>query len=561
MIDRRQLLEALAATGIGGSVFHRAVIAQAEQQGQLSAASIKQAEWITGLALTDDEREDIVRNVNRTRSSLDRLRKISLDATTPMAIQFHPTMSMKQTPFVSRESSTIDSIVIPLPETEQDIAFLPVHQLSWLVRTRKISSLELTRIYLRRLKKYGAMLNCVVNLTEELALEQARNADREIDRGYYRGPLHGIPWGAKDLIAVEGYPTTWGIPFHRDRELTYTATVAQRLEAAGAVLCAKLSLGALAQGDRWFGGKTRNPWDPRTGSSGSSAGSASATIAGLVGFSLGSETLGSILSPSIRCGASALRPTFGRVSRHGCMPLSWSLDKIGPICRCLEDCALVFDAIHGSDGLDETAGNYPFQWPSATPLNGIRIGYTTRRGGSEEARQDLEIFNKLGCELVEVNLPREIPTRALTTIIGIEAASVFDDLLRQGETEGWNTWDETFRAAQFVSAVDYVRIQRARSVLMKQFAEAIQDVDFLVNANDLVHTNLTGHPSIVMPVQYRDTGDQGRRPIPVVLTGHLNDDERLLAFGHQYQQLLDAHLEHPDLERWSDMDLSEGPST
>lgn len=556
MINRREMLETLAATGIGGTVLHRAIVATTMQDDDITADSIKQAEWITGMELTDEQREEIVRRVKQNRSSLERLREIELDAGTPMAIQFHPTLTQRQTDYLQRDARTTQSIVVSLPSSESEIAFLPVHQLSWLVRTRKLTSLELTQIYLKRLKKYGDMLNCVVTLTEDLALHQARVADEELDRGFYRGPLHGIPWGAKDLIAVPGYPTSWGVPHFKDRERPETATVAARLEQAGAVLCAKLSLGALAQGDQWFQGMTRNPWNPRIGSSGSSAGSAAATIGGLVGFSLGSETLGSIVSPSIRCGASSLRPTFGRVSRFGCMPLSWSLDKIGPICRCLEDCALVFDAIHGRDGVDLTAGSYPFQWPLQMALPGTRIGYTSRRSGDEE-REDLKILRQLGCELVEVELPREIPLRALTTIIGVEAASVFDQPLRDGFTEGWNTWDETFRAAQFVSAVDYVRIQRARSIVMQQFAELMQQVDFLVNTNDLLHTNLTGHPSVVLPLNYADNEDGSRRPIPMVLTGHLNDDDRLLALGQAIQQQITAHDQHPDLDPWLDQDLSE----
>ena len=352
------------------------------------------------------------------------------------------------------------------------------------------------------------MLSCRL-----LALKQARRADEEMDAGRYRGPLHGIPWGAKDLIAIPGYPTTWGIPYLRERVLEHTATVAERLEQAGAVLVAKLSLGALAQGDRWFEGMTRSPWNPKIGSSGSSAGSASATVGGLVAFSLGSETLGSILSPSIRCGASSLRPTFGRVSRDGCMPLSWSLDKIGPICRSVEDCALVFDAIHGADGRDPTAGNYPFEWPTRQNLRGMKIGYSKGRQSTDE-REDLRILKDLGCELVELSLPNSIPLRALTTIISVEAASVFDQWLREGHTEGWNTWDEDFRAAQYVSAVDYVRIQRARNLVMREFGEMMSQVDALVNMNDLVHTNLTGHPSVVMPVGYRErNGTRSPRPL------------------------------------------------
>ena len=383
----------------------------------------------------------------------------------------------------------------------------------------------------------------------DLALKQAQRADEEIKAVQYRGPLHGIPWGAKDLIAVPGYPTTWGIPQFKDRIIEGIATVARRLEDAGAVLVAKLSLGALANGDKWYGGKTRSPWYPKIGSSGSSAGSAAATVAGLVGFSLGSETLGSIVSPAIRCGASALRPTFGRVSRSGCMPLSWSLDKIGPICRSVEDCALVFNAIHGADGIDSTAGDYRFSWPSEIDISQLKIGYTKSQRRSDEARPELQILKRLGCELVEFEMPTEIPLRSLMSIIDIESATVFDELLHSGQTEGWNHWPEDFRAAQFISAVDYVRIQRTRTILMQRFEQAMSGIDAIVNVDDLVQTNFTGHPTVVLPIGFRERGGI-KTPQPVKFTGRLYDDERLLKISHAFQGEIAAHLQQPELDFW-----------
>lgn len=549
MLDRRHLLKALAATGIGTAVFHRSIVAAMANVQELDVDSIKQAEWITDLELTDDQRKEILNSVRRTNASLASLRKVTITPDIPMAIRFSPTSHFKQLETVTRCATPIKSHVIELPHTEEEIAFLPVHQLAWLVRTQKLSSLDLTNIYLNRLKKYGPMLRCVVTLTEDLAIEQARRADSEISNGQYRGPLHGIPWGAKDLMAVKGYPTSWGIPLYENREWDTTATVAQRLEDAGAVLLGKLSLGALANGDVWFRGKTRSPWNPKVGSSGSSAGSACCSVGGLVGFALGTETLGSIVSPSRRCGASSLRPTFGRVSRFGCMPLSWSLDKIGPICRSIEDCALVFDAIHGSDGKDLSTGSYPFCWPTNRGEGKLRVGYSKSRRRPDADRPELETLKQMGCELVEIELPTEVPVGALTSIISIEAASVFDDLLREGKTEGWNSWDKDFRAAQYISAVDYVRIQRARTMLIRQFEESIADVDLMVNMNDLVHTNFTGHPSVVLPVGYTERNG-GRSPQSVIFTGHLNDDERLLAVAQRFQSLQNAHLEHPQLEPW-----------
>lgn len=547
MLSRRHLLRSIAATGIGTAVFHRSAAALLQQDPTVE--SIKQAEWITGMELTDAQREEILKNVNRTDDAMQKLREVELTYDIPMATQFAPTAQINQLEQLNRNAKPSESVVIALPETEEEIAFLPVHQLSWLLRAEKISSVDLTKIYLRRLKKYSPMLRCTVTLTEELALAQAAKADREIAAGTYRGPLHGVPWGAKDLIAVEGYPTSWGIPYYKDRKLDSTATVAKRLEEAGAVLLAKLSLGALAQGDKWFGGMTRSPWNPKVGSSGSSAGSACATTAGLVGFSLGSETLGSIISPSIRCGASSLRPTFGRVSRDGCMPLSWSLDKIGPICRSMEDCALVFDAIHGADGKDMTAGSYPFSWPTEQNLDRLRVGYAKSSRKKDEDRAELAILKKLGCELVEISLPKGLPYSSLFSIIDVEAATVFDGLLRAGHTEGFNTWDKSFRAAQYVAAVDYVRIQRARTLLIKQFNESISAVDVLVNMNDLVQSNFTGHPSVVMPIEFRER-DGKKTPRPVILTGHLNDDERLLALASAFQAHATANQEHPPLDDW-----------
>lgn len=552
MLNRRALLTSIAGTGIGTALFQRSVVGAMVASNEVSVESIQQAEWITGIQLTEDERSEILKNVKRAGDAMEKLRNVELSYEIPMAVQFAPTASTNQESKVDRETKTQRSLVIELPETDEGIAFLPVHQLAWLIRTQKISSVELTNIYLRRLKKYGGMLRSVVTLTEELALRQAAKADSEISKGWYRGPLHGIPWGAKDLIAVEGYPTTWGLPQFKDRELEGTATVAARLEEAGAVLVAKLSLGAIAMGDKWFGGMTRSPWDPRIGSSGSSAGSASSVVAGLVGFALGSETLGSIISPSVRCGATALRPTFGRVSRDRCMPLCWSLDKIGPIARSMEDCALIFNAIHGSDGRDNTAGSYPFQWPSKRSLKNLRVGYAKRRNTPESERKALVILKSMGCNLVELSLPKSLPFSAMFSIIDVEASTVFDSMIRENDMEGFNLWKQSFRAAQFISAVDYVRVQRARSLLIKQFNKAIADVDFIINMNDLVQTNFTGHPSVVMPIDYHDRNSV-RTPTPVILSGHLNDDERLLAFADAFQVNVSAHQEHPNLDSWLDL--------
>ena len=547
-MNRRQLLTVLASTGIGSPVLHRAISTMASSE-EFGIENLKEAEWITGIELSDEEREEILGQVQRTQAGHEALREIETDYLTAPAVHFKPIVEKRPVQFLNRNARADESDVEQLPTSDRDIAFLPVGKLAWFIKTGQLSSVRLTKIYLDRLKKYGPMLRCVISLTEILALQQAKRADEEIKSGYYRGPLHGIPWGAKDLIDVEGYPTTWGIPHYRERFPEQTATVAKRLEEAGAVLVAKLSLGALAQGDKWFKGMTRSPWSPRRGSSGSSAGSASATVAGLVGFSLGSETLGSILSPSIRCGATGMRPTFGRVSRYGCMPLSWTMDKIGPICRSVEDCALVFDAIHGHDGKDPTTDSYEFSWPKLDSFVGTKVGYRKSRTPVEE-REDLKMLKRLGCELVEMSLPTGYPLRALFNTISVEGASVFDSMLREGHTEGWNTWTNTFRAAQHISAVDYLRYMRVRTKLMKEFEETIADVDFIVNMRDLVHTNFTGHPSIVFPVGYEDDGDGGKKIIPMEVTGHLYADDRLASFADACQKQVVAHQIRPELESW-----------
>lgn len=549
LVSRRRLLRTISSIGIAAPVFGRALISQSDDSSELTVEQIKHAEWISGIELSADQREQLLDETNRNNKMNLKLREQEISHSVPPALHFQTLATTPRIGAPVRNATTIEANVIELPKSDEEIAYLPVNQLSWLIRTQKISSTKLTKIYLDRLKKYSGMLRCVVTLTEALAAKQAARADEELATGTYRGPLHGIPWGAKDLIEVPGYPTTWGIPYYKDRKLGTTATVAKRLEDAGAVLVAKLSLGALAMGDKWFGGMTRNPWNPKIGSSGSSAGSVSATVAGLVGFSLGSETLGSILTPSSRCGATGLRPTFGRISRAGCMPLSWSMDKIGPICRSVEDCALIFDAIHGKDGLDQTADNYQFNWPSAISIQGLRVGYRKNDTPVDE-RADLVPLKNMGCELIEMELKTDIPLFALTSIISVEGASVFDQMIRDGHTEGWNTWPETFLAANQISAVDYVRYQRARTKLMHEFEEQIADVDVLVNMRDLVYTNFTGHPSIIFPAAVNIVGESQYKPTPIVITGHLNQDEKLLALAAAYQSTQPAIEFRPPLDYW-----------
>ena len=547
-MQRRQVLKVLFGAGIGTDVFCRALAAQAAQAGRVTAEMIQQSEWIAGIELDEDERQSTANRVNNLIERFKVLRNVEVGYDIPPALSFFADPGSADSCQPRAEVRPIETAAGRKPDSSDDLAFLPVTELGALLRTRQISSIELTKLYLERLEKYDPALLCVVTLTPELALRQAERADRELSRGQYRGPLHGIPWGAKDLIAVPGYKTTWGATPFADQKLEKQATVARRLEQAGCVLVAKLALGALAQGDRWFRGQTRNPWFQEQGSSGSSAGSASATVAGLVGFSIGSETLGSIVSPCRRCGASGLRPTFGRVSRYGCMSLSWSMDKLGPICRSVEDCALVFGAIHGRDGLDPTAGERTFHWPPVRDLRTLRVGYIDEPAFPAEGRADLKALKELGVTLVPIRLPNEIPADALTLILGTAAGAVFDDLTRQGVSEGLGSWPGTFRQAQFVPAVEYLRANRIRMLLMKQMEELMRTVDLYVGGDDAVITNLTGHPTVVLPSGFAAQGDVAL-PTVMTLTGRLFGETELLSVAHALQQATDHHLRRPPLER------------
>jgi Asp-tRNA(Asn)/Glu-tRNA(Gln) amidotransferase A subunit family amidase len=547
-LHRRTLLKGLAGLGIGTATFHRALAAQVAQAGTVTSEMVKQAEWIAGLELTDDERAGAARTISRSLRSFAELRKVDVGYDVPPALTFLPVPPRPAAAVRRNQAQPAETRTLLRPSSAEELAFLPLTELARLIKSRQISSTELTKLYLGRLKRFDPLLKCVVTFTEDLALKQAAQADQEIAAGKYRGPLHGIPWGAKDLIAYPGYPTTWGATPFKDRVIDIKATVAARLEEAGAVLVAKLSLGALAMGDQWFGGQTRSPWDPRTGSSGSSAGSASAVAAGLVGFAIGSETLGSIVSPCRACGASGLRPTFGRVSRHGCMTLSWSMDKLGPIARSIEDCALIFDAIHGADGHDWAAIDQPFDWPPKIALDRIKVGFIEERDRPTESREELKVLREIGFELMPITLPEELPVRAITLMLGTEAATVFDEITRKHITEGLNTWPSTFRNGQFVPAVEYLRAARARTRLMQAMAERMKTVDLYVGSGeDLSITNLTGHPTVVFPMGFHDRAGRAM-PGAVTLTGRLYDEATLMAVACAFQQATGDHRKQPPLE-------------
>jgi Asp-tRNA(Asn)/Glu-tRNA(Gln) amidotransferase A subunit family amidase len=568
--DRRQILAALTALGIGTTTFHRALAAQTsdppkkddskkdepkkdepkpkDDPFRVTPEMVANAEWVAGITLTDADRKTVAGMLTRTLRGYAAVRKVELPNDVPPAIRFDPTPGE---PLYTGPRGTVvpPKVELSKPDADEDLAFLPLAKLAHLVRTKQVSSVELTKLALSRLKKYDPVLLCVVSLTEELALRQARRADEEIAAGKYRGPLHGIPWGAKDLISYPGTKTTWGAGPYKDQSLDIKATVAKRLEEAGAVLVAKLTLGALAMGDKWFGGMTRNPWHVKEGSSGSSAGSAAAVAAGLVAFAVGTETHGSIVSPCTRCGVTGLRPTFGRVSRHGCMALTWTMDKVGPIARTVEDCALAFGALHGADGLDPTAVDRPFDWPAKTGPKGLKVGYFETKKDAAE-RRELKALKELGVELVPVKLPDKLPVQALFVILNAESAAAFDDLTRRGVTEGIGSWPNSFRAGQFVTAVEYLRANRVRTLLMRQMAEMMAKVDLYVAPTwaDLQVTNLTGHPSVCVPNGFTRR-DGAEVPESIVFTGRLHGESELMAVAHAYQQATGHHLKRPPMDR------------
>lgn len=548
LCSRRRLLQSLAGAGIGTVVFQRSLAAQAVQAEKITPEMIQQAEWVAGIELSEEERKAAAAAVARDQQKYQVLRKVPLDNSVPPAVTFYAAPPQESSgPPRRDEVRPTKSTATERPAAAEDLAFLPVTELGALLRTRKVSSMELTKLYLDRLRKFDETLKCVVSLTEEVAIKQAQQADREIAAGRYRGPLHGIPWGAKDLIAWPGYKTTWGAGVFENQSIDVKASVARRLEEAGAVMVAKLTSGALALGDEWYGGRTRNPWNPEEGSSGSSAGPGSAVAGGLVGFALGSETLGSIISPSRRCSVTGLRPTYGRVSRHGCMTLSWSMDKIGPMARSVEDCALVLGAIHGYDGLDLAAVDRPFAWPSRREVRSLRVGYFDEKASLED-RPEIGVLRELGVKLVPIELPKRLPVSAITLLLNTEAACVFDQLTRDGVSEGIGRWAGTFRQGQFVPAIEYLRAQRIRTLLMREMEEMMTAVDAYVGGDDLTLTNLTGHPTIAIPFGDRK-GSPSQQPDTITFTGKLFGETELLSLAHAFQQATTAHLRRPPLDK------------
>jgi Asp-tRNA(Asn)/Glu-tRNA(Gln) amidotransferase A subunit family amidase len=516
---------------------------------------VTEAEKLVGLDFSNAKIDLMLPGLKEHLEHFQALHKFPFSNSIPPALLFNPIPVGFRFETTRKKFRASSPGRVRLPANLDDLAFYSIGQLGALLKSRQITSEKLTRFYLDRLKQYGPKLECVVTLTEELALEQAKRADAEIAAGKYRGPLHGIPYGAKDLLSVKGLPTTWGAAPYTNQVFDHDATVIKRLQEAGAVLVAKTTLGELAMGETWFGGMTRNPWDLKQGSSGSSAGSAAATAAGLIAFAIGSETLGSIVSPSDRCGVTGLRPSYGRVSRTGAMALSWSMDKIGPICRTVEDCALVFNAILGPDGIDQTLYDAPFNYDSRLKLHELRIGFLKGDFEKEEDERKtndqatLETLRALGTELIPLELP-DYPLEHLEFVLSTEAAAAFEDLTRNGgddwlKQQAEDSWPNIFRINRFVPAVEYLQAQRIRSLLIQDTAKLFDQVDVFLAPSfagrTLLLSNLTGNPCVVLPNGFSKAGT----PTSICFIGKLFGEAPLLAAAKAYQDATDFHRRHP----------------
>lgn len=598
-LARRRFLAAIPAA-VAGSLAAPALARQQQAPPRIDPATLDCAEKVFGVDFTAAEEEQAAQGVNRNLASYEQLRELEIPLDTEPAITFHPYLPGQKPKGGATPGEKIKVTLRP-PATRsssiEDLAFLPITALAPLLQRRDVSATDLTKMYLGRLKKYGPKLNCVVTLTEDLALAQAAQADQEIRAGKYKGPLHGIPWGAKDLFATKGIPATWGAAPFQNQVFDYDATIVERLREAGAVLVAKLSMGALAQGDNWFRGQTKNPWNLERGSSGSSAGPGSATAGGLVVFGIGTETRGSIISPSAENGVTGLRPTYGRVSRYGAMALSWTMDKIGPMCRSIEDCALVFNAIYGPDGRDETTADAPFVWNPDIPLSRLRIAYVKNefdpppgsgrggRGGEppaaagagappaaggtgrgrggltpeeqqrlREARLKvfndvLDVYRKAGATLQPVDIPEKITNIAsmIAFVLTTEGATAFDDLTRSKDINdpSLNTWPNAFRTHRFVPAVEYIRAQRARTLLIREMDKFMSQYDVFLSPTGsatLGVTNLTGHPAVALKAGFIDN-----RPVELMVTGRLYDEATMLRVALAFERGTDWHLKNPTL--------------
>ena len=520
----------------------------------ISKEDVGSAEKIIGIDFTEAETDSMLGNLEGLLGSYKKLREIKIANSIPPVILFNPVPLNFKFPAEQEPVQFSDYSYTKISADKRELAFYSIGELAELIRTTAITSTELTKYFLERLKKYNPVLHCVITITEERALEQAKLMDDEIAAGKYRGLLHGIPFGAKDLLSTKDYKTTWGATPFKDQLIEEDATIITKLEDAGAVLCAKLTMGALAWGDVWFGGMTRNPWDTTKGSSGSSAGSASSVSAGLLPFAIGTETWGSIVSPSTVCGTTGLRPSYGRVSRTGAMALSWSMDKIGPICRSAEDLAIVFNAIYGPDGIDQTLYDVPFNYTPEINLQNLKVGYLKDDFDSAynfylNDSLALSKLKEIGVNLIPVNLP-DIPVNDLSFILSSEAAAAFDELTRSNRDDLLvrqikNAWPNEFRSSRFIPAVEYINANRVRFLLIQEMEMLMRDIDLYIapswEGDNLLLTNLTGHPCVVLPNGFSDSGT----PTSITFIGKLFDEGKLIAFAKAYQDATGFHKKHP----------------
>lgn len=521
-----------------------------------SKKDVRRSQRLIGLDFDKKYIDTLYPYLAQNREGFDSLRNYTLSHDVFPAIRFDPLPAN----FIPRPQSGFPEWEIPtdveLPTNQSELAFYSIPQLASLIKQKKITALELTKFFIGRIKKYDTILQSTITITEEMALEQAKKMDQELANGNYRGILHGIPYGVKDLMSVKGYKTTWGAVPYKDQQIEMTATVVEKLQHAGGVLIAKLVSGSLARGDVWFNGKTKNPWDTEQGASGSSAGSGSATSAGLVPFALGTETLGSITSPSTRNGITGLRPTYGRVSRHGVMSLSWSMDKVGPMARSAEDCAIVYSVIAGKDPQDPTTTNYPDGFEAKKDISKLRVAYLKKDIEKDTSlskpnlEKALETFKKMGLRLTEVELPEDMPYSSFDIILRAEAGAFFDDLVRSGNVDQMVEQDQSSRAnslrqARFIPAVEYLQANRHRQVLIEKMEALMTDYDILISPTfgnrQLIITNLTGHPVISIP-----TGlDKEKHPTSITLVGNLYDEANILLLAKAFQENTEFDELHP----------------
>jgi Asp-tRNA(Asn)/Glu-tRNA(Gln) amidotransferase A subunit family amidase len=554
---KKNIRKYAAITTIGGlSFILGSFITVKLTNAPVTISIVHEAEKIIGLEFTDAQADSMLSNLNQFNSSYQNLRKLNMPNSVVPALNFNPIPVGFTNPDEKSGFKLSKAEKVKLPANRSDLAFYTVRQLAELIRTKQITSVELTQFFIARLKKYNGKLLNVITFTEEHALKKASEADAEIRSGHYRGVLHGIPFGVKDLLAQKDYKTTFGATPFKDQQVNIDATVVSRLENAGAILIAKTSLGELAQGDIWFGGKTKNPWDITRGSSGSSAGSSSAVSAGCLPFAIGSETLGSIVSPSTECGVTGLRPSFGRVSKYGAMALSWSMDKLGAIARSVEDATIVFNVIQGTDPNDLSTIAAPFNYNGEVKtLKGYKIGYVKadfdRKYDNHAADSaTLAKLKELGAQLVQIEYPK-LPVASMRFLLSAEAGAAFQELVLSHKDDqlvqqGKGAWPNTFRAAQFIPAVEYIQANRARTLLIQEWYESLKGLDLYITPSfslNLTMTNLTGNPCLVLPNGFNAKG----RPVSITFMGQLFGEGKMLQAAKLYQDATDFHKKHPSL--------------